>query len=188
MAKVNRKLQRGLSSVVFRLLQRENVCFLLAFWVTEIPLGRCHCLLLPPSCWKRLCPAIFKIFNSCFVFSEVFQAHVAARRAGSTSDLWVLCLENLSLLDIQENGLLCSCRAESRGCRREGRTPCPPGAGIKVRGSAGLCCCLTDDPSLCVLPGFEITIDHPHTHVVKCTQLVRGKRGRVANTRGFSSL
>lgn len=22
---------------------------------------------------------------------------------------------------------------------------------------------------------FEITIDHPHTHVVKCTQLVRGK-------------
>uniref|UniRef100_A0A8C5LYZ6 Cyclin-like domain-containing protein n=1 Tax=Leptobrachium leishanense TaxID=445787 RepID=A0A8C5LYZ6_9ANUR len=23
--------------------------------------------------------------------------------------------------------------------------------------------------------GFEITIDHPHTHVVKCTQLVRGK-------------
>uniref|UniRef100_A0A8C5U2M5 Cyclin-like domain-containing protein n=1 Tax=Malurus cyaneus samueli TaxID=2593467 RepID=A0A8C5U2M5_9PASS len=22
--------------------------------------------------------------------------------------------------------------------------------------------------------GFEITIDHPHTHVVKCTQLVRG--------------
>lgn len=93
MAKANRKLQRGLSSVVFRLLQRENVCFLLAFWVTEIPLGRCHCLLLPPSCWKRLCPAIFKILNSCFVFSEVFQAHVAARRAGS-SDLWVLCLEN----------------------------------------------------------------------------------------------
>lgn len=23
--------------------------------------------------------------------------------------------------------------------------------------------------------GFELTIDHPHTHVVKCTQLVRGK-------------
>ncbi len=25
------------------------------------------------------------------------------------------------------------------------------------------------------LPAFEITIDHPHTHVVKCTQLVRGE-------------
>lgn len=126
MPKVNRKLQRGLSSVVFRLLQRENVCFLLAFWVTEIPLGRCHCLLLPPSCWKRLCPAIFKVLNSCFVFSEVFQAPVAAWRAGSSSDLWVLCPENLSLLDIQENGFLCSCWAESRGCRREGEKTLSP--------------------------------------------------------------
>lgn len=25
------------------------------------------------------------------------------------------------------------------------------------------------------LAAFEITIDHPHTHVVKCTQLVRGE-------------
>ncbi|XP_010163640.1 cyclin-T1-like, partial [Antrostomus carolinensis] len=24
--------------------------------------------------------------------------------------------------------------------------------------------------------GFEITIDHPHTHVVKCTQLVRASK------------
>ncbi|XP_078064922.1 cyclin-T1-like [Mustelus asterias] len=26
--------------------------------------------------------------------------------------------------------------------------------------------------------GFDITIDHPHTHVVKCTQLVRGKEDK----------
>lgn len=25
------------------------------------------------------------------------------------------------------------------------------------------------------ITAFEITIDHPHTHVVKCTQLVRGE-------------
>lgn len=25
------------------------------------------------------------------------------------------------------------------------------------------------------ISGFEITIEHPHTDVVKCTQLVRGK-------------
>lgn len=38
---------------------------------------------------------------------------------------------------------------------------------------------LTQDLSVCVcLPAaFEITIDHPHTHVVKCTQLVRGECG-----------
>lgn len=29
--------------------------------------------------------------------------------------------------------------------------------------------------SALLLSGFEITIDHPHTHVVKCTQLVRGE-------------
>lgn len=31
--------------------------------------------------------------------------------------------------------------------------------------------------SLCLrlIAAFEITIDHPHTHVVKCTQLVRGE-------------
>lgn len=28
--------------------------------------------------------------------------------------------------------------------------------------------------------GFELTIDHPHTHVVKCTQLVRGKESQLA--------
>lgn len=27
--------------------------------------------------------------------------------------------------------------------------------------------------------GFELTIDHPHTHVVKCTQLVRGKESQL---------
>lgn len=26
-----------------------------------------------------------------------------------------------------------------------------------------------------LLSGFDISIDHPHTHVVKCTQLVKGK-------------
>lgn len=32
--------------------------------------------------------------------------------------------------------------------------------------------------SVCLsLAAFEITIDHPHTHVVKCTQLVRGECG-----------
>lgn len=34
-----------------------------------------------------------------------------------------------------------------------------------------LCACV------CLSAAFEITIDHPHTHVVKCTQLVRGECG-----------
>lgn len=34
----------------------------------------------------------------------------------------------------------------------------------------------TPFPPLSCIAAFEITIDHPHTHVVKCTQLVRGER------------
>lgn len=33
---------------------------------------------------------------------------------------------------------------------------------------------MVDRTSFCIA-AFEITIDHPHTHVVKCTQLVRGE-------------
>lgn len=32
-----------------------------------------------------------------------------------------------------------------------------------------------NSPVMYFVPGFEITIDHPHTDVVKCTQLVRGR-------------
>lgn len=32
-----------------------------------------------------------------------------------------------------------------------------------------------NSPVMYFFPGFEITIDHPHTDVVKCTQLVRGR-------------
>lgn len=74
--KLRRKRERGLSSVVLNALgpfKGKTICFLLAFWVREIPWSRCHCLRLPPSCFKRLCPAIFKILNSCFVSSEAFQ-------------------------------------------------------------------------------------------------------------------
>lgn len=31
------------------------------------------------------------------------------------------------------------------------------------------------DQTFSCIAAFEITIDHPHTHVVKCTQLVRGE-------------
>ncbi len=32
-----------------------------------------------------------------------------------------------------------------------------------------------NSPVMYFVPGFEITIDHPHTDVVKCSQLVRGR-------------
>lgn len=32
-----------------------------------------------------------------------------------------------------------------------------------------------NSPVMYFVPGFEITIEHPHTDVVKCTQLVRGR-------------
>lgn len=40
------------------------------------------------------------------------------------------------------------------------------------------CICFIYQTSLSLslfITAFEITIDHPHTHVVKCTQLVRGE-------------
>lgn len=36
-------------------------------------------------------------------------------------------------------------------------------------------CVLLNSPVMYFVPGFEITIDHPHTDVVKCSQLVRGR-------------
>lgn len=74
--KVRRKREPGLNSVVLSALgpfKGKTICFLSAFWVREIPWSRCHCLCLPPSCFKRLCLAIFKICNGCFVSSEAFQ-------------------------------------------------------------------------------------------------------------------
>lgn len=75
--KLRRKRVQGLNSVVLNGLgpfKGKTICFLSAFWVREIPWSRCHCLCLPPSCFKRLCPAIFKILNSCFVSSEAFRS------------------------------------------------------------------------------------------------------------------
>lgn len=43
-------------------------------------------------------------------------------------------------------------------------------------------CLLTNLPSA-FFSGFEITIDHPHTHVVKCTQLVRGKKSKTEDSK-----
>lgn len=152
MPKLNRKLKGGLSSVVFSAVgsfKGENVCFLLAFWVTEIPLSRCHCLLLPPSCCKRLCPAIFKILNSCFVFSEVFQA----QKSFSCLEVWQQQrpsgfvtgeLESSGCRKMGSSIPACL-RAESRSCRREGEKALSPRSRKReVRRSVGVCRCFSD--------------------------------------------
>lgn len=47
---------------VLQAASKGTACFPLAFGVTEIPLSRCHCLLLPPSCCRGFVLLFLKHF------------------------------------------------------------------------------------------------------------------------------